>query len=644
MTPQLSDDGHCQINEDQLPELPDPTVTISGSKEDQRQQKRRKDQNQGVAKEREPVASCSTEDHQLFTLTDEEAIEVEDELELDEDDDATSNVCKTCQGIEAPRPRLEISYTIEDLDYVEANNRKQMRKHHTTDSRWAPGGYLSPDDALWDQRRSSSTGIPEVRRRCGCHDGPPSNSQEPRAFPELRKHHSAEIDKWSLKPDEPSTELRKHLSDDSRMAAIQNSGWSTLRVPEPGPNPRQRCTCPRRSLPVSTSPSSIASSPAPPPKIEIKAQESEKQPDPPAPVKPEPAPSSSAVKLPQQPHKARFLRNRWAGKAHASLPAEPVGAAKQAAKFFGRSTDESKTKSLREKMINSIRRSVSPEPPEKQMQKHLNNRVVRRLISPDIKVTNAKWMPYEIDSPLPSVGIRRREPPPKLSEIIWRDPYEESPYINLQLRPDVIQEMEEAEDEEDDGAGVSPTHNPPPEVDRSASPQDPDEEFRWRMFNQISPFPLFQGAWRDESPPLSPSRTPSPQPPMEPPVWELRTATPSPEPTAEPPPKPKPTIRDFKKHSTLRARLTGKYLGKSQDSAMTKSRPQLVHSRDQLNLPKLKLDKRSLSEEAPTRKRKESLGIWKMKGPVRAKSEEAGRAALRWGADDDEMREYITSL
>lgn len=367
--------------------------------------------------------------------------------------------------------RDEITYVIEDLDAAEpgtssdgaelydearasgSRDRPDMRRNYSADLGGRYGGrLLSPDDALRDLRRHAHTGTEfrwelhasktdvDLARRCGCHDAASPAKRAPERG-DLRKHHSAETDQWSLRP-ESQRELRKHSSDDSRMAA-----GTSLQVPEVLPNPRPRCTCRPRPQPPQHRASSASS---------ISSAEKPNEEASPAALKKH---ASEDSKLEPPKSSKKSLRARWAAKAHLSLPAERKTSTKS----------QAKSKSLKERQKYSVRRSISPEPDPRQ--------IMRRLLSPEV-LENAKWAPYEGCSPLPNMGARRREKR-HIREIKWQ-PSEESP---------------EGEDSRDPFENVTPTHHPPPE----ASPhRSEDEEERWRFLNQVSPIPIF---WKDDSSP-----------------------------------------------------------------------------------------------------------------------------------------------
>lgn len=636
--------------------------------------------------------------------------------------------------------------------------------------------FLSPDDALRDLRKHASQGA-EIRwelhtsrtdvdlasraaTKCSCHSLTPQAQREPeRRHPErgdLRKHHSAETDKWSLKPDLPEYDLRKHLSDDSRMD--REHRW-TLQVPEVHANPKQRCTCPKPQLALSPSPSASDEGPpgsrrhSPLPSDEedrrsgsragsrlgsrsvtptlpvpqpaqqllmlqkrpsadsrssrergstspliptgadqsaaqqqLEAQQPQQQQQPPS--------KTVSIKVRAQPsEEKRALRARWGVKPHFSLPAE-----RKASKVVKQHDENYKSKSLKERPKYSVRRSMSPDPDRDQRQGlRLDNRIVRKLISPEISLMDAKWAPYEGYSPLPNVGIKKRETK-KISDIKWV-PYEESPIIQAVATVPKHLEREPSQHipapapppllDEDDGPprtwspfhNITPTHLPPPE----ATPTPTEEEaFRWRILDQVQAFPIYQGAWREESPP-----PPTPPPEIGTPVWSpqdpreaqlRRQSSFMPPPMQRSSPSPPPTPPP--KRSTLKVRSSKKKAlrAKSQESQRhqqeqpppqpiqlapppalrsimrssseepgraRRNRPQLQRSKALLDVPPPHIDatKRSLSEEVRSYNRSEST----KRGLIfRAKSEDASRHGAKWFDDEDadrqELREYVTTV
>ncbi|CAB0033491.1 unnamed protein product, partial [Trichogramma brassicae] len=181
--------------------------------------------------------------------------EADEDLQSPGDDGATTDDdSERCLDCGHRRP-LEISYTIEDLDTLDQRQRQLRQSQSSGGLEVSSDGrrcrsFLSPDDALRDLRKHASQGA-EIRwelhssrsdvgqatttsTTCGCHRS--QSTLTPRSHPQrgdLRKHHSAEKDKWSLKP-ESEHDLRKHLSDDCRMAgSSREPRWTEhLQVPE----------------------------------------------------------------------------------------------------------------------------------------------------------------------------------------------------------------------------------------------------------------------------------------------------------------------------------------------------------------------------------------------------------------------------
>ncbi|XP_076227968.1 uncharacterized protein LOC116430706 [Nomia melanderi] len=623
----------------------------------------------------------------------------------------TQRTC-SCDVAEAPRPP--------------ERERGDLRKYRSTDTRWADSSFLSPDDAIWDLKKrvtegnefrwelhTSSTDLDLAKKtKCSYHSLTPEEKKPHEVQRgDLRKHHSAETDKWSVKPDylqTPMHDLRKHSSDDTRMAREARF----LQVPEVLPNPKPRCTCPK----------SKTLSPSPPPTIvepvekkpEPKQQEQQQQQQqqhqqqqqlqqqqpqqqqPPAIIEPkrEPLPPperklyysaslnvegpseqaappaaekpelkrhvSEDTRLPRErprdrpklermharvesqaskkwgakekvasPEEGKKPRPKWALKPHFSLPVEE----KKPRWRSQDSTEGFKSKSLKERPKYSIRRSMSPEPDPRQVTK-LENRIVRRLISPEITITGAKWAPYENDSPLPTIGVKKREPKP-ISEIKWT-PYDGSPSAD----PAGGYATQEPEDAKSWSPfhNVTPTHHPPPEATPCRSD---DEDFRWRILNQVSAFPIYQV-------PASPVKRQrsqqqhSPQPPQ--PVQRKSLSK----------------IRGLSKKKVFRARSESGHhppveerlapptviVRAASEEAKGRQRPQLTRSKALLEVPvQMGIGKRSLSEEVPRARARER------RAPSRARSEEAPKYDDPWFANDDqlareatELREYVTTV
>lgn len=604
--------------------------------------------------------------------------------------DGASSSCTACQE----KRRYDISYTIEDIDLEQSDQRStsslwmwqqaehsksseqssskdeagpssrgrsDLRKIRSTESRWAKTSFLSPDDALWDLKKntdeytefrwelhSSKTDIDLAKKaKCGCHT--PLTPEEKR-HPErgdLRKHHSAEGDKWSLRPDS-AHDLRKHLSDNSRIAGEPKA---TLQVPEVLPNPKPKCTCPKSKIPVSSDNSDVDD--------QQKSDTEEKH------LKISPHSSDTSKKITvvaesksiikQASHQKttktkvsikekvvspeeskKTLRSKWAMKSHFSMPQ-----VERKDSTWSKVHDNPKSKSLKERPKYSIRRSISPEPDPRQVLR-LDNRVIRRLISPEISLENAKWAPYEGYSPLPNVGIRKRETK-KISEIKW-EPYDGSPDKKDEM-PTVIEPIED--DIPKEWPTVTPTHHPP-EVATSVSRED---EERWKYLNMISPFPLYQGGWKEESPPKTPPKD------LSTPVWVVpQNIQKTPIRIAEPSPSP-PKKRSIIKSRTNRKKgfrnksesvrtfdeglVVPKILSRaSSEEPKDRQRPQLLRSKALLQVPKMDPTKRSLSEDVQRFRGSHKT----LKGPHRARSEEAPRYDPWLENDRDEVREYVTTV
>ncbi|XP_011637884.1 muscle M-line assembly protein unc-89-like [Pogonomyrmex barbatus] len=599
-------------------------------------------------------------------------------------------------------------------DESDARTRERVSflRVRSTDVTWGTSSFLSPDEAIWDLRRrtsegtefrwelhTSSTDLDLARKtKCSCHSLTPEEKKPEGVHRgDLRKHHSAETDKWSVENLlTPMHDLRKHSSDDTRFA--REARW--LQVPDVMPNPKPRCTCPKVKTPAPASPvepkpeekepekpiqkeekklyysKSLTpeESTAPWEKPEVKRQASE---DPRAARarKPRDRPKlerSAQVrsessrrwgfrvsekekekdkeKVVSPAESKKPIRARWAMKPHVSLPAE-----KKAPKWY-RSQEETKSKSLRERPKYSIRRSMSPEPDPRQMTK-LENRIVRRLISPEITITSTKWTPYEDSSPLPTIGIKKREQK-HISEIKWT-PYDESP---SDIPVEVIDDKKWSPFH-----NVTPTHCPPPEP---ATPcKSDDEEFRMKILNQApTPFPLYQGGWKDESPERTPPKKVTTPDDLSPPVWSPMPTTPTSKrkSIAQPEYSPEysPSERRFSKPRLIRKgafrtktsipttnpledRLpqagppppTVIIRAASEDNK--RQRPQLTRSKALLEVPKhIDATKRSLSEEGPRMQPRE-----RPKPPGRTRSEEVSKYDDPWfRSESPELREYVTTV
>ncbi|XP_067212450.1 uncharacterized protein [Linepithema humile] len=609
---------------------------------------------------------------------------------------------------------------------VSRKMRGDLRKIHSTDVRWGISSFLSPNEAVWDLRRRTSEGTEfrwelhtsstdldlAKKRKCSCHSLTPEQKKpEGVQRGDLRKHHSAEVDKWSVENlVTPMHDLRKHSSDDTRFA--REARW--LQVPDVMPNPKPRCTCPKVKTPPPASPyveQKAAEEPEKPTqkeekklhysksltpeestvpweKPEIKRQVSEdpravrgsprKRVDKREKSRDRPKLERSAQVRSESSRRWGFkekekdkekvvspaeskktaLRARWAMKPHVSLPAE-----KKAPKWY-RSQDETKSKSLRERPKYSIRRSMSPEPDPRQMNK-LENRIVRRLISPEISITSTKWAPYEDSSPLPTIGMKKREQK-HISDIKWTPPYDESPR-------DIP--IEAVDDKKwSPFHNVTPTHCPPPATPSKSD----DEDFRWRILNQVAPFPLYQGGWKDESPEKTPPKITTPED-LSPPVWspmpppgQMPTPTSKRKSIAQPEYSPAPSPTTERRLSKPRLTRKGAFRLKSptpdtsnpledrlpqpppprqppppvvvraaSEEGPKRQRPQLMRSKALLEVPgQIDATKRSLSEEGPRIRPRE-----RPKPPTRTRSEEVSKYDDPWfRSDSPEMREYVTTV
>lgn len=651
------------------------------------------------------------------------------------DDGEPSGRCPSC----GQRRREEIYYTIEDLDAIEPaplesqrtptsqrtcscdtsvdavtdRDRTDLRKYRSIDSRWTDGSFLSPDDAIWDLKKRTSEGTEfrwalhtsstdldlAKKTRCSCHSLTPEDKKSHDIQRgDLRKHHSAETDKWSVKPDylqTPMHDLRKHSSDDTRMA--REARW--LQVPEVLPNPKPRCTCPKSKI-LAPSPPSEPKEPPEPEKPTIQEPEKKlyhstsltverkeervvqlavERPE----LKKHASEDTRLVKTERvrerpklersharvdsqtskkwgvkekvsSPDEGKKIRSRWAMKPHFSLPVE-----KKDSKWRSQdSTEGFKSKSLKERPKYSIRRSMSPEPDPRQMSK-LDNRIVRRLISPEITITNAKWAPYEDASPLPTVGIKKREPK-HISEIKWT-PYDGSP-TEGGGGSFAVQEPEEPKSWSP-FHNVTPTHHPPPEATPCRSD---DEDFRWRILNQVSAFPIYQGGWKDESPERTPPKKIQSPVDLSPPIWSPQVpVTPvkrqrSQQQQYSPQPVHRKSIvksRGLSKKKALRARSESSHQSEDRlipptvivraasEEAKGRQRPQLMRSKALLEVPvTMGITKRSLSEEVPRMRARE-----RARAPNRARSEEVPQYEDPWFTNDrlaetTELREYVTTV
>ncbi|KYN01630.1 hypothetical protein ALC62_07602 [Cyphomyrmex costatus] len=594
--------------------------------------------------------------------------------------------------------------------------RASFLRIRSTEVTWSTSSFLSPDEAIWDLRRrtsegtefrwelhTSTTDLDLARKtKCSCHSLTPGKKKPEGVHRgDLRKHHSAETDKWSIRPEKlltPMHDLRKHSSDDTRFA--REARW--LQVPDVMPNPKPRCTCPKVKTPPPASPVEVKPEQKEPEKPIMKKEEKKlyysKSLTPEEPAvpweKPEVKrqvsedPRAARGKARDRPKLERSaqvrsessrrwgfsqrdkdkdkekekekvispveskkpIRARWAMKPHVSLPAE-----KKAPKWY-RSQDETKSKSLRERPKYSIRRSMSPEPDPRQVNK-LENRIVRRLISPEISITSTKWAPYEDSSPLPTIGIRKREQK-HISDIKWT-PYDESP-------GEIPVEVIEDDKKWSPFHNVTPTHCPPPEP---ATPsKSDDEEFRWKILNQVAPFPLYQGGWRDESPEKTPPKKATTPDDLSTPIWSPREPTTptakrksivQPDYSPEYSPARKPGKSRLRRKGAIRVKTPLPATSPLEDrlpqagpppptviiraaSEETKrQRPQLTRTKALLEVPKhIDATKRSLSEEGPRMHPRE-----RPKPPGRTRSEEVSKYDDPWlKAESPELREYVTTV
>ncbi|XP_077268058.1 uncharacterized protein LOC143900505 isoform X1 [Temnothorax americanus] len=596
---------------------------------------------------------------------------------------------------------------------VETRGRASFLRVRSTEVTWSTSSFMSPHEAIWDLRRRTSEGTEfrwelhtsstdldlAKKTKCSCHSLTPQGKKSEGVHRgDLRKHHSAETDKWSVKPENlltPMHDLRKHSSDDTRFA--REARW--LQVPDVMRNPKPRCTCPKVKTPAPASPVEVKPQEKIPEKPiqkdekklyysksltpddsavtwekpEVKRQVSE---DPRAArgKRERPKLERSAqvrsessrrwgfsakekdkdkdkekekekVISPAESKKREKIRARWAMKPHVSLPAE-----KKAPKWY-RSQDETKSKSLRERPKYSIRRSMSPEPDPRQMSK-LENRIVRRLISPEISITSTKWAPYEDSSPLPTIGIKKREQK-HISDIKWT-PYDESP---SDIPVEVI-----------DGKKWSPFHNvtPPDCPPEAATPsKSDDEKFRWKILNQVAPFPLYQGGWKDESPEKTPPKKATTPEDLSSPVWSPRVPGDTPakrksiiRPEHSPeysPPARRSSKPKLIRKGAFRAKTTAPtnpledrlpqagpppptVIIRAASEETKRQRPQLTRSIALLEVPKqIDATKRSLSEEGPRMRPRE-----RPKPPGRTRSEEVSKYDDPWlvRAESPELRDY----
>ncbi|XP_025602613.2 uncharacterized protein LOC112694985 [Athalia rosae] len=539
-----------------------------------------------------------------------------------------------------------------------------MRKHRSAETRWA-NSFLSPEEPRWDRRGRGTKGAEFMwelhtshtdvdiarssRSKCSCHSlTSDDDNYRTTDRGDLRKHHSAETDKWSLHPDAGTSRhhLRKHNSDDTRMAR-DDSRW-TLQVPEVLPNPKTRCTCSkgkRLSLsPGDSRPSGV-----------LQGDTAAKWVYHPQPTTPEDQPTSKSVakkhsetkvevKSPNvrvkssgrelkrqtrvdqgstkrwEPKERTFpddeirkiTQSRWAGKTHLSLPTQTQGASWFGGqKSLGETNFVGKNSSVKEKQKSAMSKSLSPESiviDRTSLRLDGIEATVGRQAFPEIAVTDVKWTPFESRSPLPKVGnARKREQ--KVADAKCRTPIDDptenwSPFRH-----------------------VTPTFFPPlPQ----RSPQT-DDDGRWKLLNQISPFPIYQGAWKEYSPPA-----------------EVQLKVPSPEkPLTSRSPTPSSKIIDLElpseKLSTTR-RTKSEEVPVEPSESRNRQRPQLVRSKALLEVPTMDAAKRSLSEEVPRYRMNEIT-----RGPNRAKSEEGPNYGDPWFANNlasesTELCQYVTTV
>lgn len=565
-----------------------------------------------------------------------------------------SNHSIIVRGVEDNNRRKKITpYTIEDLDAIEpapllqdanvsgaaVSSRKctcgierSGRKNRSAETRWA-NSFLSPEEPRWDYRGRGTRGAEfrwelhtsqtdvdiarSSRSKCSCHSLT-EEEKRPSDRWDLRKHHSAEIDKWTLHPDAaaPRHHLRKHNSDDTRMA--RDARW-TLQVPAIPSNTETRCTCsrvkrhslspvdahhtdewvyhPREELAMKKHPESKETKKNVEVRLKPAGRELKRQ------TRVES--QSSSIKrwelkdptLPKDEGR-KSTQSQWAGKTHLSLPIEtqlgPIWLRGQ--KSLGESVANcTKAFEKLEKQKPPTSKSLSPEPATMTSNdQHL---------FPDIAITDAKWAPYEGRSPLPNVSAKKRDQKPTTgtSEIKWTP-------------------LREGADNTTDGWSpfdhVTPTFFPPPQLSPNA-----DDDGRWKFLNQISPFPIYQGAWREHTPPEE---------------IEVRVVTPE-KTVVVPSPKVNPVqaeTRRCKPEEVLVQTL----------EARNRQRPQLLRSKALLEVPAIDPAKRSLSEEVPRFRMNETT-----RGPNRAKSEEGANYGDPWFANNlvaesSEMCQYVTTV
>lgn len=244
-----------------------------------------------------------------------------------------------------------------------------------------------------------------------------------------------------------------------------------------------------------------------------------------------------------------------------------------------------------------------------------------RYVFPEIGITDAKWAPYEGCSPLPNVGTKKRDqlqhPSTGTSEIKW------SPRVEERTGATTLPGNDDSQENWSPFRHVTPTFFPPPQ----SSPQS-DDDGRWKFLNQISPFPIYQGAWKEYSPSDE---------------IELRVVTP--EESSAQPPIPSPKIIEVQptQGEAMRRVKPGKATVQTFESR-NRQRPQLLRSNALLEVPAIDPAKRSLSEEVPRYRINETV-----RGPNRARSEEGPNYGDPWFANNmavesTEMCQYVTTV
>lgn len=462
-----------------------------------------------------------------------------------QNESTTSSLCVKC----GQRNKLQVStYSIEDLDAIteskprETCNCDNIASNNTrTEFRWELHTSNTDTNLIGKTKCINCKVIQEAEEDEGPHHRL-----------DLRKHHSAEIDKWSFE-DPCIYNLRKHNSDDGgQFSKIRENKWN-LQVPEVHPNPKPKCNCTKTPFSMS-----VASSP---------------------------------ILTPKRDDARKLKTAKWLMKTHISLPDK---------KSSMKIKDPLKSKSLKDRQRYSIRKSLSPESQDWQMTN------VRRLISPDINVGYSKWMPYQDTSPLPDIGMKKRNELKHIGDVEW---------TGLD--------------------NITPPDEPPPIATPicANNSDDFDEQRRWKFLNQISPFPLYQGAWKDESPIeegvssiWSPQRSTGTKKSVTRAQSEGNSLTPGP-----------PSIQ-IARASSEEPRIVGG----------SRQRPQLTRSKALLEVPGPSVTKRSLSEEVPTRLKYTNKNH--PPRPNRARSEEASKYHDPWlvnrasNKKTTELRQYVTTV